>query len=525
MKKLTIYLLLVMFMVALTGTFSLASSEKELVYVVDPAAKGVSILDPIRIKWGTTAINLIYEGLVKMSVDGKYYPCLASSWEMSEDAMTWTFKLKEGVKFHDGSEFNADVVKWFIKEMKEKSPHEQMVQLIDSVTITDAYTVNFHMKSPDPNLLFNLSSTFMDIPSKNAIEEYGDDFGIKNAVGTGPFMLDEWIMDDRIILKKNPNYNWGTELSENKGPAKIDKLVIREMKEDSTVFMELKSGSVDIAEGVPAIFLDKIKEDKNIDVIQIPSARLIYLAMNTQKKPYTDIKVREAICLAVNQEEIVEHIFMNVGKAAHTYLIDQLKESKIPEEFKIRFNLEKAKEIMSEAGWKDTDGDGIREKDGEKFIANLWVENTSVYRRVAEVAQEQLRKLGIDAKITQYDSITFKDKLKKGEQELLIRLYGWGNADILEWYFNSKRMGYPNVAMWDDEKSDELMDKAMTKAATWEERVEYFTDYHKYLLKQFPWAPIYLPPVNVAIRSNVVMPKEVTAAKIEAPTFLDIDIK
>jgi peptide/nickel transport system substrate-binding protein len=69
------------------------------------------------------------------------------------------------------------------------------------------------------------------------------------------------------------------------------------------------------------------------------------------------------------------------------------------------------------------------------------------------------------------------------------------------------------------------MDKAMTEAGTWEERVEYFIDYHKYLLKQFPWAPIYLPPVNVAIRSNVIMPKEVTAAKIEAPTFLDIDIK
>jgi len=176
---------------------------------------------------------------------------------------------------------------------------------------------------------------------------------------------------------------------------------------------------------------------------------------------------------------------------------------------------------MAEAGWKDTDGDGILEKGGEKFVANLWVENVSVFRRVAEVAQEQLRKLGVDAKITQYDSVTFKDKLTNGEQELLIRLYGWANADILEWYFNSERMGYPNVAMLDDEKADELMNKAMTEAATWEERVEYFIDYHKYLLKQFPWAPIYLPPVNVAIRSNIIMPE-----KIETPAYLlDVDVK
>jgi peptide/nickel transport system substrate-binding protein len=521
MKKLTIYLLLVVFLVALTGIFSLAaSSEKELVVVVDPAAKGVTTLNPLEIKWGTLAINVIYEGLVEMSIDGKYYPSLASSWEMSDDAMTWTFNLKEGVKFHDGSEFNADVAKWFIEEMR-KSPSDYMVQSIKSVTVEGPYTITFHMEYPDPNLLFNLSSTYMTIPSKEAIEKYGEDFGIKYSVGTGPFILDEWIMDDRVILKKNPDYKWGTELSENKGPAKIDKLVIREMKEEATVFMELTSGGVDIAEGVPAIFLEKIKEDKNIGVVEVPSARLYYLAMNTQKEPYTDIKVREAICLAINQEEILEHVFMNVGKVAHTYLIDQLEESKVPEEYKIRYNLDKAKEIMAEAGWKDTDGDGILEKGGEKFVANLWVENVSVFRRVAEVAQEQLRKLGVDAKITQYDSVTFKDKLTKGEQVLLIRLYGWANADILEWYFNSERMGYPNVAMLDDEKADELMDKAMTKAGTWEERVEYFIDYHKYLLKQFPWAPIYLPPVNVAIRSNIIMPE-----KIETPAYLlDVDVK
>jgi len=387
MKKLTIYLLLIVFLVALTGTFSLAaSSEKELVYVVDPAAKGVTTLNPLEINWGTLAINVIYDGLVEKSIDEKYYPSLASSWEISDNTMTWTFNLKEGIKFHDGSEFNADVVKWFIEEMR-KSPSDYMVQSIKSVTVEDPYTVTFHMEYPDPNLLFNLSSTYMTIPSKEAIEKYGDDFGIKYAVGTGSFMLDEWIMDDRVILKKNPDYKWGTELSENKGPAKIDKLVIREMKEEATVFMELTSGGVDIAEGVPAIFLEKIKEDKNISVVEVPSARLYYLAMNTQKEPYTDIKVREAICLAINQEEILEHVFMNVGKVTHTYLIDQLEESKVPEEYKIRYNLDKAKAIMAEAGWKDTDGDGILEKGGEKFVANLWVENVSVFRRVAEVAR------------------------------------------------------------------------------------------------------------------------------------------
>jgi len=157
---------LVTFLVVLAGTFAIALSEKKLVLVVDPAAKGVATLNPLKIKWGTLAINVIYEGLVEMGeIDRKYYPSLTSSWEMSNDAMTWTFKLKKGVKFHDGSEFNADVVKWFIEEMR-KSPSDYMVQSIKSVTVEGPYTITFHMEYPDPNLLFNLSSTYMTIPSK-----------------------------------------------------------------------------------------------------------------------------------------------------------------------------------------------------------------------------------------------------------------------------------------------------------------------------------------------------------------------
>ena len=146
MKKLTIYLLLAALLIALTGTFSLASPEKELVFVVDPAGKGTATLNPLKINWGTSALYALYDNLVEVGLDGKYYPALASSWEMSEDTLTWIFYLKEGVKFHDGSEFNADVVKWFIEEMR-KSPSDYMVQSIKSVTVEDHYTVTFHTVS------------------------------------------------------------------------------------------------------------------------------------------------------------------------------------------------------------------------------------------------------------------------------------------------------------------------------------------------------------------------------------------
>jgi len=160
---------------------------------------------------------------------------------------------------------------------------------------------------------------------------------------------------------------------------------------------------------------------------------------------------------------------------------------------------------MAKQGWKK-DSDGILTKDGKKLSLALWSKSDSDERKTAVVIQAQLAKLGIDIKIEQFDPSSIKAEFKKNRHDLVVRSYGWDNADILEWFFNSNRPGYPNVAMWHDNESDYLMHKAMTRSKTSEERIVNFKEYHEYVLGQYLWAPIINTVKNHAISKSVKMP-------------------
>ena len=150
---------------------------------------------------------------------------------------------------------------------------------------------------------------------------------------------------------------------------------------------------------------------------------------------------------------------------------------------------------MADLGWVKGD-DGILVKDDQKLSLTLWSKSESSERKVSVVIQDQLADLGVDVIIEQFDPSSIRAEFKSGEQDLVVRSYGWDNADILEWFFNSSRLGYPNVAMWHDNESDYLMQKAMTRSRNAEERVENFREYHEYLLSKYIWAPI-INSVNV----------------------------
>jgi peptide/nickel transport system substrate-binding protein len=169
---------------------------------------------------------------------------------------------------------------------------------------------------------------------------------------------------------------------------------------------------------------------------------------------------------------------------------------------------------------------GIRiDKEGKKLELKLLAKNESSYRRSAVVIQAQLAKAGVDVKITLMDPSSIRAYYKKGEHQLAVRSYDWDNADILEWFLNSKRMGYPNAAMWHDNESDYLMQKAMTRSRTQEERVENFKEYHTYLLQQYLWAPFYLPAKIFAVGNRLVYPKDGLDRRFMGIGVLDWDLK
>lgn len=517
-------LLCLVFMLSIVFIPPAFSAEKVLKISMDPSDSGIDTFNPFTANETNNIYFIVYDRLVEMGADGVIYPHLLESWNVSEDGLTITFTLRKDVKFHDGSDLNAEVLKWFLQNMA-KSPSKYMVAAVDTIDIKDNLTVVLNMSRPDPNILYNFTSSFAGIPSQKAVEKYGKEYGRKYVVGTGPFEFVSWKTGAEVVLKKNPDYQWGCALSDNQGPAKIDKIIIKEILENSTRFLEFKTGGIDILENVPTLFLGKLKENSNTKIITMASNSNFHMVMNTQREFLKDVKIRKAIALSIDQKSILKAVFQGNGSPAYTYLIDRLPARQVDTKYEIKYDPAKAQEIMAQEGWKK-DSDGFLTKEGTKLSLALWSKSNSVERKIAEMIQAELSQLGIEVKMEQFDPSSIKAEFKKGSHDLVVRSYGWDNADILEWFFNSKRPGYPTVAMWHDNESDYLMHKAMTRSKNSEERIQNFKDYHEYLLSQYLWAPIINTVNNHALSENVTIPFEPKyKILMGGPVLVDMDLK
>lgn len=503
-----------------------AATAQEAVIVLNTNEVGAPTYNPIKATMLNTATGLIFDRLVVQAADLSYHPWLAESWEEAPDGMAWTFHLKQGVKFHNGEPFTADTVKQWIEIFKASdSENAYMAEAIASVEVVDDHTVKFVMSRPEPNLLYNLSSTFMNVIEPKSYTALGDNYGVTEVYGTGPYKMESFAIGQETVLVRNDDYTWGPSVAKNHGPAKIAKLTFREIAEDSTAFLELKTGGVDLLLGVPADLLAEVKKEANLAILTKPGTDVYYMPINVTKAPFDDIRVREAAAKAINQEEILASVFGGIGSVADTFLISALPESHVSDGAKIHYDPTRANALLDEAGWA-MGADGVRAKDGQPLKVSLWTQSDSIFRRLTEVVQAQLKAVGIEAEITTFDSSMIRDQYKTGEQQLAVRSYNWDNADIVDWFFGGDRLGYPNVSMFNDPKAEELRATAMTGSKNMDERVKNFTAYHEYVLTQFPMAPIYQPVTNVAYNADrLVMPDPVNAPDVGVVAIMDMEVK
>ncbi|MDD7973241.1 ABC transporter substrate-binding protein [Roseinatronobacter alkalisoli] len=507
-----------------TGLSS-ALIAQEATMVLPAREVGAPSYDPIRGTKLNVATTLIYDRMVLQDADQSYHGQLATAWETSEDGMTWTFTLRPDVTFHDGEPFNAETIAWWVPQF-EGTENAFMTEAIESVEIVDDLTVRFIMKNPDPNLLSNMASSFMGVPSPKAYEELGDQYGVTGAIGTGPFILESYTVGQDTVLVRNEAYSAASALSVNQGPPHLARLTFREIGDDSTAFLEMRTGGVDMLLSVPADFRSMLDNESDVTMVTLPGRELFYMPINTTVAPFDDIRVREATALAVNQAEIVDNLYGGLGAAADTFLNDSLLESNVDDALRISYNPERAQALLDEAGWV-VGTNGVRAKDGQALNVKLWTQNGTEFRRITEVIQAQLIAVGINADITVLDPSSINAEYRKGtEHQLAVRSYSWENADILDWFFSSDRIGYPNVSMWDDEPAEEMRILAMTGSRTWDERVANFTAYHEYVLTQFVFAPIYQPVQSFAYSSTTLsVPEQIRSTRVQSQTFLDIDVK
>ncbi len=347
--------------------------------------------DPLKVNVFDTAAQmaaaLIFDTLTARDNDGNPVPKLALSWTNSDDYKTWTFKLRPGVTFQDGTPFNAQAVAW--KYARHKDPKNKcgcafLIQSIDSVEATDDLTVVFHMSEPSaelPNLL-SFPGANNVIYSPTAVEKLGDDYN-RHPVGTGPFILKSWAIGDRMVLERNPNY-W------NKGHPYLDRVELRPLPDQQARFASLLSGASDLIwdDEYDSDNIFRAKQDPSLTVHTYTGSGAQPYAFNTKVAPFDDVRVRQALVMAIDRPKMSEVLTGGLSKPASNPYGDG-SWVKCDDDGALAFDPDKARQLVNEYG--------------KPVRFKFTVTATPRGRTVGQVLQQFWSKIGVDAQIEQVE--------------------------------------------------------------------------------------------------------------------------
>jgi peptide/nickel transport system substrate-binding protein len=437
-------------------------------------------------------------------------PLHAKSWEISEDGVTYTFKLREDIKFHNGEPLTAHDYKWTYERALD--PETAAVQsagflgAIEKMEVPDDYTFVVTIKEPSAVFLGNMAMTsYLQPLEQGYVEEQGDAYG-RNPIGMGPWKFEEWITGESITLVRNEEFAWGESWFENQGPPYLEKLVYKYLPEEATMLAALEAGQVDIAQ-LPAHAVQTFEDNPDFEVasnLQMGMGR--WFMPNLQKEVWQDKNVRLAIAHALDRQFFIETSME--GRAVPAYSIlspPMLGYYEKMEELAPKYDLEKSQQLLEEAGWTDEDGDGIREKDGKKLEILLLTRTEELQMRDAEIAQSLLQEIGVAVKIESFERALHTEKCRAGEHDLSIGQYWWssGDPDVLSFFFHSSQTpGGLNTFHLVDEKVDELLEKGQVTLDE-EERWGYYHELQELIVTEGYAFPVYISKEYSAVSKRI----------------------
>jgi peptide/nickel transport system substrate-binding protein len=411
------------------------------------------------------ALASMYDSLVWMTREGKFYPWLATSWTISDDGLEYTFKLRDDVTFHDGTPLTAEAVQVMLDRIRDpetgSTSAASALGPYDHTEIIDDHTAKVVLSAPYGPFLYALSQPFFGIPSPTAVKKYGNKEFIQHPTGSGPFMLEENVPQDHITLVRNPDYKWApTDVFDNPGPASLERIIIRTIPEASTRLASLLNGEVNAIEPVPAQDLASLEADPNYYVLKplySGAGRLMFL--NTKKAPTDDIDVRRAIMYAVDDQALVDLVFFGVQQAGRSPLSPATLGYDERFEHIYSYDPEKAKQILDDAGWVEG-SDGIREKDGQRLSLVMYViADNPETEQTSEFIQGQLREVGMEVELLTLARAAWYEGLNNGDHNLVALFFIYGDPDVLRLIYHSDNIPF-NWSHWTDPETDQLLEEA-----------------------------------------------------------------
>lgn len=481
MKRLLLTLLALMLLAApgYAGT-------KDVIYASNSTAKSLDPHDTSDTYSGAIE-RAICQGLMGFDKDLNIIPLLAESYTFNDLSTQFTFKLRKGIKFHDGAVFNAEAVRVNIERMMTgKYKRSSLMKPVDNVKVLDEYTIQFNLKEPFGAFVNAIAHPGSLILSPKALETYGDDIS-KHPVGTGAFIFDEWVSGNFVRIKKNPDY-W-------RGDVKVDTITFRPVPENGSRLAMLRAGQAHYINPMPAELLKVAEKDPKIDIIKQPSIIARYLVMNTQYKPFQDVRVRQAVNYALNKEAIIKIAWG--GAATHLDSIIPSNLQFYKKQFVWPYDLEKAKALMKEAGY-------------EKGFEVVFISpNASNRMRATEMAQQQLAKIGITGKIQSMDIASFYNKLESHRVDdanpLPFIAYGgwsastgdadWGTRPLISTDAFPPSMS--NFGFFSDKKVDAFITAGLASADP-DVRRKAYADLQDYVWEKAPWGYLFVDTMVVA---------------------------
>ena len=352
---------------------------------LDPTAGAAAAIDEV------VYLN-IFEGLTRFNADGSIAPLLAESWEVSEDGLTWTFKLHGGVTFHDGTAFDAEDVKFSLDRARaEDSANAQKALFagIAEVTVVDPLTVQITLSAPNGNLPFNLAWGDAVIVAPESAED-----AETRPIGTGPFTLARWVQGDRVEIARNPSY-WGA------APA-LSAATFRFISDPNAAFAAMMAGDVDAFPNFPAPeTLSQFEADPRFRVIVGSTEGETILAMNNARPPLNDVKVRQAISHAINRQEIIDGAMFGYGTPIGTHFAPHNPDY-VDLTGTSAYDPEASKALLAEAG-------------AANLKLRLALPPPTYARRGGEIIAAQLRAVGIETEIATLEWAQWLEQVFKGK--------------------------------------------------------------------------------------------------------------
>lgn len=395
------------------------------------------------------------ETLVGVDYEGKIIPNLAKSWEVSSDGKNWTFILREGVRFHDGTPFTAGVMKASLERSLAQSESVFGKIPISAIEAPDNLTLAIRLDSSFPALPAYLSKAES---AALAPGSYDADGNVVKPVGTGPFIFESWKPEEEVVVVKNPDY-W-------EQAASVDKVVYRIIPEALTRKMLLDSKEIRIAMILSPEIAEGYTEKADYSVLQQPIARVRMIGFNTEKEPFNDKRVRQAVNYAIDREAIVTYVLHGYGTTAaglfppSFYWANQ-------EITPYTYDTEKAKALLEEAGWTDTDGDGVLDKDGKALkITFVTYPERAELPSIAEVIEQQLKKVGFETELKVLNVDAANSLRNKGEFDIFLAGRGLlfvpdpDEIMMTDYHSNGTSIDGWGAYRWHSDRVDELIEQA-----------------------------------------------------------------